>query len=90
MKLKQSISKEFTNISSLDDFKKTISSLDNVFYGSLIFAILLLLIFLPKIVLLPIFYITVSYVGRLTQTILNFYKNKKQNEKTIADSSTAA
>lgn len=76
MKLKQVISTEFKDISKLDDFKSTLSSLDNLFVGSIFLAFVLLMIYLPGIFLLPVGYITLTYIGRLIKIIITNFKNK--------------
>lgn len=76
MKLKQVISTEFKDISKLDDFKGTLSSLDNLFVGSIFLAFVLLIIYLPGIFLIPVGYIVLTYIGRLIKTLITNFKNK--------------
>ena len=76
MNLKQSISKEFGNVRSYKDFKETISSLDNMFYGGLVVGIILLLCTMTTIILVPLFIIAVGYLGRLVQVLLAYFKNR--------------
>jgi hypothetical protein len=81
MKLHQVIKSEFKDIKSYNDFKTTVTSLNNLFYGMLLVSIILLLSTAPGLFLIPTFFIIVAYVGRLIEIIINFIKSKiKQNE----------
>jgi hypothetical protein len=74
MKLKEAFQHEFKDAKSYEDFKSTISSLNNLFYGLLFVSLCFMAATAPALFLIPVSLVTVMYIGRCINTLVNYIK----------------
>lgn len=81
-------SAEFKRIVHFEDTKSTLSSLNYVFYGSMLIASVMMLYWLFLVFgfylfAIPVAYVAVCYVGRFIELVINTYKNISQQSNEV-------
>lgn len=88
---KQAVSSaEFKRIVQFEDTQKTLSSLNYVFYGSMLIASVMFMYWLFLVLgfylfVAPVAYLVTCYVGRFIELLINTYKNEKDGIQTIGE-----
>lgn len=74
MKLTDAFKYEFKNVKSYSDFKSTVSSLDNLFYGLLMVGLGFMAATAPALFLIPVGFVAIMYVGRCISMLVDYVR----------------
>ena len=74
MKLTDAFKYEFKDVKSYSDFKSTVSSLDNLFYGLLMVGLGFMAATAPALFLIPVGFVAIMYVGRCISMLVDYVR----------------